>query len=314
MSSKSASQVVNSVLLEQLATPGLQKQAEDALNSFTRSEMREEGAFRKILPMSEIGDDELDAQIGTDSLVKIFWKEPGSPGAMSVPFAGSPRAFFIRGSNYPLYFSNIIGPKHIKDINELRVYPYDIRQVLTDHAIRDVQEEEDKRWFTDGIDAAMVGVNQVSPFTNRVQWSQISGGWTRGNVVQAMKSLPSGTTKTKADTCVINSVTVHDFQKWGRDEWGGDMSQDILKNGRAEGSWLVGDFMQARWLVTIKHNLVPDGSLYCFSTPEYIGKSCSLMDITMYIERRGTTIEFYPYETIGAAIGNVGGFTRTDII
>jgi len=313
MANKSAAQVVNSTLLEQLATPGLQKQAEDAINSFTRSEMREEGAFRKIMPMKDLADDELDAQIGTDSPVKIFWKEPGSPGAMSIPFAGSPRAFFIRGANYPMYFTRITGPKHIKDVDELRVYPYDIRQVLTDHAIRDVQEEEDKRWFTDGVDAAMIGLNTVSPFTGAMQWKSLTGGWTRGNVVEAMKSLPRGTTKTKADTCVINSVTVYDFQKWGRDEWGGDISQDILKNGRAEGSWLSGDFMQARWLVTIKHNLVPDGTMYAFATPEYIGYARALCDITMFIERRGPTIEFYPYETIGAAIGNVGGFTRTDI-
>lgn len=313
MATKTAAQVVNHTFLEQLSNPSMRKQAEDNINSYTRSIMREDGAYRKILPMQELADDELDVQLGTDLPVKIIFKEPLTPGALTVPFAGSPRNFIIRGPNYPVYFAQIDGPKHMKHVDELRVYPFDIRQVITDHAIRDVMEEEDKRWFTDAVDAALIGADETSPFTNQVQWRTLSGGWTRDNVVEAMKTLPRGMARLKADKIVINSVTVYDFQKWGRDEMGGDMSQDLLKNGRAEGSWLVGDFMQATWLVTIKHNLVPTGTMYQFATPEYVGKSFALSDITMFVDRRGPVVEFYPYETIGGAIGNVAGIARVDV-
>lgn len=310
---KTAAQVVNHTLLEQLNNPGMKKQAEDAINNYTRSILREEGFFRKIIPMEEISDDELDVQLGTDLPVKIIFKEPLSPGALTIPFAGSPRTFQIRGPNYPVYFGEITGPKHMKHVDELRVYPFDIRQVLTDHSIRDVQEEEDRRFVTDGLDAAMIGADQTSPFTNQVQWKTIVGGWTRENVVESFKMLPRGFARLKADKCIINNVTVYDFQKWGRDEMGGDLSQDILKNGRAEGSWLSGDFLQTSWLVSIKQNLIPDGTMYQFATPDYIGKSFALTDITLYVDRRGPIVEFYPYETIGGAIGNLASIARVDI-
>jgi len=314
MSSKNTAQVVNSTLLDQLATPGLQKQAEDTINSYTRSILREEGAFRKIIPMQELGDDELDVQLGSDLPVKIIFKEPLTPGAMTIPFAGAPRSFFIRGPNYPIYFKEIVGSKHVKHVDELRVYPYDIRQVITDHSIRDVQEEEDVNFLTYGVDACLIGRDQVSPFTNEVQWRLLRGGWTRANVAESFKTLPRGFARVKTDTVLINSVTSYEFMKWGRDEMGGDMSQSILQDGRAEGSWLSGDFMQARWLISIKLNLIPNGTMYQFATPDYIGKSFSLTDITMYIDRRGPIVEFYPYETIGGAIGNVAGVARTDIL
>jgi hypothetical protein len=313
MATKSAAQVVNATLLEQLASADMRKQAEDNINSYTRSIMREDGAYRKILPMQELADDELDVQLGTDLPVKIIFKEPLTTGALTIPFAGSPRAFIIRGPNYPVYFTQITGPKHMKHVDELRVYPFDIRQVLTDHSIRDIMEEEDRRWFSDTVDTAMIGADQTSPYTNNVQWRTLRGGWTRENVVEAMKTLPRGDANLKPDKVVINSVTVYDFQKWGRDEMGGDMSQDLLKNGRAEGNWLVSDFMQATWMVTIKKNLVADGTMYMFSTEQYLGKSFSLSDITMFIDRRGPVVEFYPYETIGGALGNLSGVGRADI-
>ena len=314
MATKTAAQVVNEAWLEQISNPGMKKQAQDSIDNYTRSILREEGAFRKIIPMEGIQDDELDTQLGTDLPVKIIFKEPLSPGALTVPFNGSPRTFIIRGPNYPVYFTEIVGPKHMKHVDELRVYPFDIRQVLTDHSIRDVMQEEDRRFFTDTIDAALIGPNVVSPFTNQVQWQQIQGGWTRPNIAEALKIMPSGYANVKPDKVVINSVTVYDFQKWGRDEMGGDLSQDILKDGRAEGSWLSGDFMQTTWLVTIKKDLVPNGTMYQFATPDYLGKSYSLTDITMYVDRRGPVVEFYPYETIGGALGNIAGCARVDIV
>jgi hypothetical protein len=313
MATKTSAAVINGAFLEKLNNPAMKQAAQEDLNDFVRAEMREEGAFRKIMTMQKLDDTELNPQLGTDLPVKLCWKEPRSPGAMTIPFMGAPRQFFIRGSNFPVYFVEVVGPSHMKHMNELRVYPYDIRQVLTDHSIRDVQEEEDRRAFVDGFDAAMIGVNQVSPFTGVAQWKTIRGGWTRSNLAEALKAVPSGTTKSKPEKCVINAVTVYDFMKWGRDEMGGDMSQDLLKNGRSEGNWLSGEFMNVNWLVTIKYNLVPDGALYMFAPEEFMGYSYALTDLTMFIERRAEMIQFHPYETIGAGLGNVGGICRRDL-
>ena len=77
-------------LFEQLDTPGMQKQAIDAVNDFTRTKMREDGFYRKIMPPLTIGNDDLDRQVDTDKPVKVIDKEADSPAAVSLPFATLP--------------------------------------------------------------------------------------------------------------------------------------------------------------------------------------------------------------------------------
>lgn len=304
---------INAAVLEQLANPAMQKQAEDSINSYTRLEMREEGCYRKIIPMVDLPDSELDAVLGSALPMKLCWKQPMSPGALSIPFMGSPRSFFIRGPNYPVFFHEIAGPRHMTNINELRVYPYDIRQLLMDESVRDIMEEEDKRFLVDGVNAGLIGQEQVSPFTGAKQWRRFRGGWTRHNVIETFKIIPEGSTNGSTDTVLINNSTVREFQKWGRDEMGGDMSQELIKNGKKVGQWLEGEFLQVRWLVTIKRNLVPNGSMYMFSTPDYMGKSFALQDVTMHIKREANQLAYHPYETIGGALGNLAGIARADV-
>lgn len=306
-----AAQVANEAWLEQLSNPATQKTAVAGLDKFIRAELREEGAYRKILPMEQAKDENLVPWIGTDAPVLIQWKEPRSVGAMTIPFAGNPRGVTIRGENFPIFFNTIVGPRYMKDVNSLRVYPYDIRQVLTDHCLRDIQEEEDRRWFVDTVDAVLGTVNTASPATGYVQYRGLSGGWGRENVVESMKIIRGGPTKTAAALCVINSVTAIDFMKWGFDEVGGDKSQDILWNG--DSSWAENEFLNVKWLITIKHGLVGNGTIYQFGQPEYMGYSYYLTDVTMYAERHAERIEFYPFETIGGALGNFGAIGRADL-
>jgi hypothetical protein len=84
-------------------------------------------------------------------------------------------------------------------------------------------------------------------------------------------------------------------------------SQDIVKNGMAEETWL-----SKTWVVTIKRDLVPDDTVYMFADPKFIGKSFLLEDTTMFIKREAFMIEFFAYETTGGAIGHVGGLARAD--
>jgi hypothetical protein len=44
----------------------MQKQAIDAVNDFTRTKMREDGFYRRIMPPLTITNDELDRQVDTD--------------------------------------------------------------------------------------------------------------------------------------------------------------------------------------------------------------------------------------------------------
>jgi hypothetical protein len=51
-------------LFNQLSNPGMEKQAIDAVNDFTRTKMREDGFYRRILPPVQTRNDELDRKNG----------------------------------------------------------------------------------------------------------------------------------------------------------------------------------------------------------------------------------------------------------
>lgn len=307
MATQTETQLLNETLFEQLNTPGMEKQAIDAVNDFTRTKMREDGFYRRILPPLQISNDELDRQVDTDKPVKIVDKEADSPAAMSIPFATLPQNVYIRGPRYRVMFDRIVTPRFVKDVDEMRTWVMDIRQVLSDNSIKDMLAEEDSK-FIGACNALMLGPDVPVPYNgNVVQWETISGGITRETVQDARKIMPRGPSHLEAHTSLINNVTIKEIEKWGRDEMGGDFSQDVVKNG-----WAETEFMNMKWIITIKRDLVPDDTMFMFADPKFIGKSYLLEDTTMYIRREAYMIEFFAYQTMGGSIGHAGGIARAD--
>jgi len=285
---------------------GMEKQAQDAVNDYIRVRMREDGFHRRILPPVQITNDELDRQVDTDKPVKVVDKEPQSPGAISVPFGAQPINRYIKGHRFRVMFDRILTPRFTKDIDELRTYDMDIRQILSDNSIKDMLAEEDGKFIL-VCNTLLVAQGGTVPETGSVQWQNIGGGVTRDTIAQSMKILPSTPNHLNPSTVLVNNTTIWDVVKWGRDEAGGDVSQDLLERGFAER-----EIMGVRWIVTIKRDLVPDGSIFQFAEPKFLGKFFILEDTTMYIDRKAYMLEFFAYESLGSTVANVAGVGRAD--
>ena len=301
-------QLLNETLFEQLDTPGMQKQAIDAVNDFTRTKMREDGFYRRIMPPLTITNDELDRQVDTDKPVKVVDKEPDSPAAVSLPFATLPINFYIRGPRYRVMFDRIVSPRAVKDVDELRTYVIDIRQVLSDNMIKDMLAEEDGK-FIAAFNAVLPTADVEVAMSGEVQRETISGGITRETLVDALKVMPRTPSRFEVETCLVNNITIKELLKFGRDEMGGDFSQDIIKNG-----WAETNFLNCRWIVTIKRNLVPTDSLFMFASPKFIGKNYELEPTTMYIRREAYMLEYFAYQTSGGSFGHTNGLARVDFV
>lgn len=306
MPTQSEIQLLNDTLFEQLDTPGMQKQAIDAVNDFTRTKMREDGFYRRIMPPLTITNDELDRQVDTDKPVKVVDKEPDSPAAVSIPFATLPVNFYIRGPRYRVMFDRIVSPRAVKDVDELRTYVMDIRQVLSDNMIKDMLAEEDGKFMT-AINAILPTAGAAAVGSGEVQYEEIYGGITRETLVDALKIMPRTASHFEVETCLVNNLTIKELLKFGRDEMGGDFSQDIVKNG-----WAETNFLNCRWIVTIKTGLVPTDSLFMFASPKFIGKNYELEPTTMYIRREAYMLEYFAYETTGGSFGHTNGLARVD--
>lgn len=303
-------QLMSQNIMEKLASrdPMMEKEAVDAVNDFTRTKMREDGFFRRIMPPVPISNDELDRQVTTDKPVKVVDKEPDSPAALSVPFATLPMNLYIRGPRYLVMMDRIVTPRFTKDVDELRTWIMDIRQVLSDNAIKDMLAEEDGKFIT-AVNTCLVGAGLTVPTSGTVQWEQLAGGITRDTLWDMMKIMPNTPSNLEVHTCLINNITIKEVCKFGRTEMGGDVSQDIMMKG-----WSEQTFMGVRWIITIKKDIIPTDSIFMFADPKFIGKHYTLEDTTMYIRREAYMLEFFAYETNGASIGHTSGLARADFV
>lgn len=299
--------LTNETFLSYLETPGMEKRALDAVVDYTRYRMREEGFYRRILPPVQVSNDDLDQQVDTDKPVKIIEREPDSPAAISIPFNTLPMNLYVRGQKYRVTFDRIVTPRFTKDVDELRTYRMDIRQILSDNAIKDMLAEEDRK-FIEACNAAM-GSSADATVTQSglVQWETIYGGITRDTLQDAFKVLPRTISRLEVGTCLVNNLTIRELMKFGREEMGGDFSQDVFKNG-----WSEQNFMNARWIISIKQDLIPTDSIFMFADPKFLGKSFILEDTTLYVDRKAYMLEFFAYETLGGAIGNTNAVARVD--
>lgn len=308
MNEQLTTKATNQMFYEKITSDdsALVKDAQQAVNDFTRVKMREDGFWRKILPPVPIANDELDRQVDTEKNVKVIDKEPDSPAAISIPYATLPMNRYIQGPRYRVMFDRIVTPNFTTDVGRLRTWDMDIRQVLSDNAIKDMLAEEDGKAIR-AITTLLGSANAVVPETSTIQWRTVLGGITRESLNDALKVLPQTPSHLECATALINNVTVKDLQKWGRTEVGGDLSEEIVRNGFAERV-----MFGVRFIITIKRNLVADNTMYMFAEPKFLGKFFILEDTTMHIEKKAYLLNFFAYEEIGSAIGNVAAVGRAD--
>jgi hypothetical protein len=269
--------------------------------------VRESAFTERIVPSQKLSNDPLDKQVNSEHPMKVVSREPGSPAAITVPYGAMPVEHYFRGDRYAVHFDRIMTPKFIKDVGELRTTDIDIRQILADNAALDMDEELDGKFI--GVVNAIVGAeNSTVAATGAVQNRWIQAAWSRDTIFEMLKILPQTPTRAETATVLINNITIKDIAKFGRDEFGGDIAQEVMINGFAERT-----FGGARFLVTIKQDLVPNNVAYLFTEPKFIGKHFVLEDTTMHIKKESFMLEFYSYRECGLTIGNVASVARCRI-
>ncbi len=285
------------------------KQAADMATDFTRIRIRESAFAEKLLPGVKIGNDQLTPQLNTDKNVKLVEREPNSPSAITVPLGATPIQYYFRGDRYPVYFERMFTPKFTKDMSELRTYGMDIRQVLTDNAVLDMDFELDKKFLT-AVQSIIGAEDSIVPESGVVQNKKIvdAQGITRDSLYELMKILPRTYARLEVATILVNNITIKDISKFGRDEVGGDLSETMFVNGYQEKKLL-----NANWVVTNKVDLVAENEFYLFASPEFVGKNFILDDTTMYVDKKGPWLEWFAYTERGMTIGNPMSVGRGNI-
>jgi hypothetical protein len=303
-------QTLNRMLMDRITASGEGevKEAAAAGTNMIRRRIREEGFTRRIIPPQTVTNEDLDRVLEHDRPVIIEDMEPLSKGAKSVPFGDSADTQFYYGNKYACVFNPITTPEWTKDINELRTYRMDLRQVITDNSLKDIQTEEDGR-FIATIEEIVGAVNGVGA-AGVQQNFEINGGITRDTYVEVLSKLEDQNLNN--GVFLMNRRTAKEFLKWDRTEIGGDLAQDLLKQGLTALQEAV--IFGVKHVFTIKREIVPDFTIYLFTEPGFFGKFYTLSDVTMYVEKKKDFLRFSAREVISVTIANVVGCAKVKFI
>lgn len=285
--------------------PTRQKEAEDAVNEFTRRKLREQSFTDHILPSLPLTNDELDRQLLDPRPIKIVDMEPDSPASVSVPLGSTPMQFNINATRYAVYFDRILSPKYYADVDTLRTWHMDIRQVFSDNSIKDMGAELDSK-LLGAVDGFLVSEGATLPTSGSVQYKDMGGPITRDSLWDSLMIMPDTPFSLEVQTLLLNHITIKHVAKLDRIEFGGDLAQDVMKRGTA----VLDNLLDKRWVITIKKSLVPTGHMYQFGDPKFIGKHFTLEDTTMYMKREAFMLEFFAYRYCGLTLGHPGALAR----
>lgn len=284
---------------------GSEKQGSEKQGGYIRTRVQEAAFHHNILTPIPITNDDLaySANIFKPHLIEEV--EPEAPGAVTVQFGKMPDAFELEGHRIVVYINKIETHKMRKNVDELRTWKMDIRQILLDKQKKDIDWEEDRR-LINAVNTAIVAPNSLG-MSGAQQWWRFSTGMTRENLIDGTGIMERGDARLAPTRALVNTTTRREIAKWGRDEVGGDFAEQILRDG-----WTDETFAGMRWLSTLKRDLVLDGSMYMFAEEPYVGKSYVLEDLTLYVKNEACFISCFMYKKVGGVIGNVAGVARAD--
>jgi hypothetical protein len=314
-------QVLNREIIDAMtdADDGVIKSASTAGSNMIRRRIREDGFARNIIEPKTITNDMLDRVPDHDRPVMIEDMEPDSKGAKSIPFGDSSDTEFYYGTKYLCVFNVITTPEFTKDINELRTYRMDLRRVITDNALRDIQTEEDTRFLEEinevcgafgnsskdgtGNGVGASGFQQSYNIDAAAHTGGVAGNFNRSSYIPALSNLENHNLNN--GVFLMNRKTAKDFLKMDRSEAGGDLSQELFTSGLK--ALQEAKVFGVRHLFTIKSDLVPNAHMYQFAEPEFLGRFYTLQDPTMYVEKKKDILRFSARETLSVTIANTAG-------
>ena len=250
----------------------------------------------------------------------IIEKEPDSIAA-TLPLSGKDEVRYFKGSRYEVGFYKIESKEFVKSKFELATYKTDIRHILQENSVKDLQKEEDSNLLT-GLGTIMK--------TRTADFSTETGLGTNGYLTST--SLDGVTVVDKLMQLI--QFMVDDFQKPGKllishqlylsvlrepaTQLGDQFASEAFKNGAID-SFYGFEFVTSNKSDLLSSDFIRTGVpgtdratkgdiAIAFAPEAYLGQFYSLQEPTVFLKSEADMISFKTYEAIGIGIGNTKAF------
>jgi hypothetical protein len=309
-------QFLNNAFLDKIEQ-GMTKEAGAAMSTFVRQKLREDGFTRKILTPQMVTASDLDRDLDDTPRV-IIEKEPDSVAA-TIALNGKSETRYFKGSRYQVAFHKIESAEFEKSKFELATYKTDIRHILQENSVKDIQKQEDSNFITSlaQIFSDTRGLSGRRYYND----TELTGVTVTDKLMQLVQFM------------------VDDFQKPGKilmshqlylailrepaTQLGDAVASRHFDTGSMEGFYgfeIVtsnkSDILNTAWLDagTDAEQTAAKGDLVVVFAPEaYFGQFYSLQEPTVYLKSEADMISFKTYEAVGVGIGNTKAFVLGQI-
>lgn len=333
-----SAEMVNSGFIERLETEGPTKTAAASLN-YIKDRLRESSFTDMIVPNERVVRGDLQRSTEHDTLVKIVDIEPGSR-AMSINFRGQPTAQYVNGKRYAIGFYTISSLKFEIVEQELMAYEMPITRIIEENSLKDMVEVKDREFLNhvescvnamqaegnSGSSAFSVVGAQVTISKIKGVLAQQSGGGTtdyttyaiqRPDIVNIKKLLKRQITvggetiragRLRPALMLMTETDADDFDQWTHEDYG-----DRLQSETALDGYTYNKVLGLRIIRTIKNDILREGNVYVFTSPEFFGRNYTLNDVKFYIDKVANRIFWQAWMDVGMGFGNIAAVVKLEL-
>ena len=335
-----SAEMVNSGFIERLETEGPTKTAAASLN-YIKDRLRESSFADMIVPNERVVRGDLQRSTEHDTLVKIVDIEPGSR-AMAVNFRGQPTAEYVNGKRYAIGFFTISSLKFEIVEQELMAYEMPVTRIIEENSLKDMVEIKDRE-FLNHVESCInamqteagsakfntTNVNggtglKVSKIKGTLALQQSTDDFTvhaiqRADIVQIKKLLKRQVIKS-SDNSVLRQGRLRpalmlmtesdsdDFDQWTHEDYG-----DRLQSETALDGFTYNKVLGLRIIRSIKNDILREGNVYVFTSPEFFGRSYTLNDVKFYIDKIANRIFWQAWMDVGMGFGNIAAVVKLEL-
>ena len=208
---------------------GLVKRAGMATNDYFRTEIRENGVYRRLLPPTVITDANLAENPYNDLPCTFAEIEFESSGAMQVPFEAGTTNDVLHGRKVFIDFHRVFSPNYGIDMIRLKSYKMPIMDILRDNMLKSIMDQEDATWKA--LDDYILGEVNTDNKDLGCRRNITVGPIGRESLVAAKKAMSVTPGNLIAAKGIMNYLTYSDIGILTKDEIGGTTAEDMFYNG-----------------------------------------------------------------------------------
>lgn len=290
----------NDSFIKKLATQEGQAQLTEAGRQYIKTELLEASFSRSIIPQEPITTADCQRNKNDNSLYVMRDIEPDA-SALGVDNMGEPDGTYVKGERYIIPIVNFTTKRFQITVDDLKAYQYKVTKRIEDKTVPILEKLEDK-FFLRLMGAAAFNNGSTSKVVKHAEAAPVNLEFTARDFVKIKNTLSAGINGSDSKRKEVERflMTQETFETavllpGSGDDFGTSRIYDGIQSDKLFGTKVT---------KTIKSDLLPNGHIWAFTSPDFLGHNFSLGDPTFEIKSEFGLIQWQTRESVGMGIGN----------